>query len=991
MVRWLFAVPLGLWVVSGVGWPQDEPLDIRGMKHPALSSDGKKIAFSWHGDIWIAPAEGGPAVRVTTDPADEQWPTWSPDGLKIAFSSDKNSTRDIFVLDLVSKELSQLTHHSADDDCPAWSPDGRWIAFQSNRNPNVNQPFDEGWADIYKVPAGGGTPTRVTFYGGEHPAWSDDSRHIAFDRYSSGYGDGEHNVFVVSADGGVPRELASGEEDSRWPSWHGDQVYFAHMAHGIHYRGFANIWRAGARGGPIFQVTGFSSGHARWPSVARTADLLVFEHTFDLYAVSLRDKAPRARRLRFTVDGDPYPDRESARVKAVGGARSPAWSPDGRRFACIIEGDVWVMRADGTDARQITATIEEERDPSWTPDGTRVLFVRSSYGGPAHIYAASADGKEVQRLRDEAGHYLWPRLSPDGRLLAYFTDNGSSQDVVVVEVASGKIRFSSGTPAVDEAYPAFSPDGRRIAYLRYDPGTNRTAIVVQALEGKAETVHEEQGPCQYLDWSRDGGTMAYCDTDEEGYHSVCVLNLRTRDVQRLPRGRGMSFGPSSWSPDASKLVCEERKIEQGLEDGRATGLVVRDLRNRDAFESVTIRAERRVTLRSEMLALFLQAWGIYDRNFYDPFFHGVDWNKVREKYAPFAAACRTKAELYDLINDMIGELRASHVRLSPPKTEPKAATACLGADWEVTDEGLRVKNLDRGGPLDWAGVREGDVIVEIDGQKVKDADRQLTVPGRRPVSEVKLRLKGGAEVVVKPLGLDQLRELKYDNLIRWRKELVKERSRGRLVYHHMKFMQSSEVKRLEEAIKSEFGDAEGLILDVRDGYGGLAHWQTLSLLDARVRTEFKNTAILYTRYRSGRSAPDRFGFNPIGGSVDETVSWKRPVVLVQNEVSRSDKEILSYMFRKAGYGYTVGMPTAGGVIGGYNYSLADGSRVVVSVQGWFTAEGANMEGYRVAPDFRVPMTQEDYHAGRDPQLEKAIEVLLAQLAGTLPLPRKEAK
>lgn len=991
MVRSLLAIFLGLWVVLGAAWSQDDPVDIRGMKHPALSADGKQIAFSWHGDIWIAPAEGGKATRITSDAADEQWPTWSPDASKIAFSSDKNGTRDVFIIDLVNKDLRQVTHHSADDDCPAWSPDGKWIAFQSNRNPNVNQPFDEGWSDIYKVPVGAGTPTRVTFYGGEHPAWSDDSLRIAFDRYSSGYGDGEHNVFVVSANGGVPCELASGEEDSRCPAWRGDQVYFAHMAHGIHYRGYANIWRASAKGGPIFQVTGFNSGNARWPTIARSADVMVFEHSFDLYGISLRDKAPRARRLRFTVDGDPYPDRETARKKAVSGARSPAWSPDGKRFVCIIEGDVWVMRSDGTDARQITATIDEERDPTWTADGSRVLFVRSPYGQPAHIYSASADGKEVKRAIEEAGNYMWPRLSPDGKFLAYFTDNGTSQDVILMDVASAQVKFASKTSALDERYPAFSPDGKKFAYLRYDPGSNRTAVVVQTLEGKAETVHEEQGPCQYLDWARDGRTMAYCDTDEEGHHSVCVLNLETKDVDRLPRGRGLSFGPSSWAPDASMLVCEERRIEQGLEDERATGLVVRDMRNRNALTSVTISAERQVTLRDEMLGLFLQAWGIYNKNFYDPFFHGVDWNKAREKYAPFAAACQTKTELHDLINDMIRELRASHVRLAPQRPEAKSATACLGADWDVTDEGLRVKNLDRGGPLEGAGVREGDIIVEIDGQKIADADRQLTVKGRRPSSEVKLKLKTGKEVTVQPLALHQLRDLKYDNLIRWRKELVKEKSKGRIVYHHMKFMQSSEVKRLEEAIQSEFGDAEALILDVRDGYGGLAHWQTLSLLDTRVRTEFKNTGILYTRYRSGRTAPDRFGFNPIGGSVDEAVSWKRPVALVQNEVSRSDKEILSYLFRKAGYGYTVGMPTAGGVIGGYNYSLADGSRVVVSVQGWFTADGANMEGYRVPPDFRVPMTQEDYHARRDPQLEKAIEVLLAQLAGTLPSPKKEAK
>ena len=90
-------------------------------------------------------------------------------------------------------------------------------------------------------------------------------------------------------------------------------------------------------------------------------------------------------------------------------------------------------------------------------------------------------------------------------------------------------------------------------------------------------------------------------------------------------------------------------------------------------------------------------------------------------------------------------------------------------------------------------------------------------------------------------------------------------------------------------------------------------------------------------------------------------------------------------------GYRVGTPTAGGVIGGFPNRLADGSNAIVSVQGWFTRDGMNMEGFRVPPDIYVARTMEDLHAGRDPQLDKAVEVLLTQLEGKLPLPRRETK
>src|SRR5438874_6053042 len=91
---------------------------IRGMHHPALSPDGKQIAFDWHGDVWICPATGGAAERLTDDPADEQKPSWSPDGTQIAYSSDKAGNRDIFVIDVATRQARPLTVHSSDDDAP---------------------------------------------------------------------------------------------------------------------------------------------------------------------------------------------------------------------------------------------------------------------------------------------------------------------------------------------------------------------------------------------------------------------------------------------------------------------------------------------------------------------------------------------------------------------------------------------------------------------------------------------------------------------------------------------------------------------------------------------------------------------------------------------------------------------------------------------------------------------------------------------------------
>jgi len=307
---------------------------------------------------------------------------------------------------------------------------------------------------------------------------------------------------------------------------------------------------------------------------------------------------------------------------------------------------------------------------------------------------------------------------------------------------------------------------------------------------------------------------------------------------------------------------------------------------------------------------------------------------------------------------------------------------------------LKIVRVEPNGPADKAGLVAGDVLVGIGETSLdagRDLDRLLSADHAETPPEVQVRVKsaGGEERTVAIRGLERgaLRALKYENRIAARKKMVKERSGGRLAYHHIKMMVQAEVSRLKTALEKEFPEAEALVLDERDGVGGLAHRPICSLLDSGAADRLNAAPACYTRNRNGTTSPDVYGAGSQGGR-NPGKSWDRPVILVQNEISRSDKEIFPYTFRYLGIGYLVGMPTAGGVIGGNEWSMRDGSKITVSVQGWFSADGRNLEGYGVPPDFRVPETHEDLIAGRDAALEKAIEVLLAQLDGKIASPRK---
>ncbi len=921
-------------------------VELRGLRHPALSPDGRRLAFSWGGDLWVCPAAGGTAERITSDPADERKPCWSPDGRSLAFSSDAAGPRELHVVDLASRVVRRLTWNPADDDAPAWSPDGRWIAFQSNRDPNLDLATNDQVFDIWRVPAGGGTAERVTRFRGENPAWSPDGRWIAYDRYATGYGDGEHNVFLVAADGsGVPRELAAGAEDSRRPVFRGKAVYFSHEANGVHTSGFRNVWRGSTDGGPLFQVTGHRGDQVTWPTIA--GDRLVYEYDFDLYAIDLGTARPEPRKL--AIRGTPPDDGPVTAEPPAPPLRAPAWSPSGRHLAFAASGRIWVAPSDGGEAWAVSRGPEEDREPAWSADGLSIYYVSGPSGLPGEIRSVGIDARNPRRVSRVEGAFRELKASPDGRRLLAIAGG-----VREIDVAGGEVRDrGAGTSA------AWAPDGRSFFVLRDEE--RGTALLRVPRDGGPDEILRPAGiRREAVAVSPDGTRVAW---SQPGDRLVRVFSLG--EGEELTAGRGV--GRPSWSPDGSMLAVET--------SGRGSGgLAILDARGASRL-ALKMEGSFLRSRAEDMRGVFAQVWAAYWQNYYDPFFHGVDMPALRSKYLPFAEACRTKAELYDLINDFLRELRSSHILLKPPSPKGAEAACSLGADVERLEDGaLRLRRVEPGGPAAKAGLRVGDTIVGAAG----DLDRLLA-------AELEVRDVAGERrtVALKPISRTALRELKYANQVEARKRRVKELSDGRLGYFHIRMMAATEVARLKEALEKEFPEAEGLVFDERDGMGGFAHRPVCALLDSGAPERLNRSPACVMRNRDGTSTKDVYG-----DVKPPARSWNRPVIMIQNEISRSDKEILPYTFRHLGIGYLVGMPTAGGVIGGNEWTMRDGSKIVVSTQGWFTIQGRNMEGYGVPPDYRVPLTHEDLYAGRDPQLDKAVEILLAQMEGKIVAPRK---
>ena len=179
---------------------------------PSWSPDGKRIAFGRQGDIYVMDADGGNQQRLTEDRMNDQDPSWSPDSKRIVFMSNRVGNLEIYAIDVDGRNQRNLTNNDRFDEDPSWSPDGKRIAFTSRRN--------GGDREIYVMDADGDNQRNLTKHPDAdwHPVWSPDSKRIAF--VSNRTKDLNRDIFVMDADGSNPQNLTNHPNDDENPAWY---------------------------------------------------------------------------------------------------------------------------------------------------------------------------------------------------------------------------------------------------------------------------------------------------------------------------------------------------------------------------------------------------------------------------------------------------------------------------------------------------------------------------------------------------------------------------------------------------------------------------------------------------------------------------------------------------------------------------------------------------------------------------------------------------
>ena len=373
--------------------------------------------------------------------------------------------------------------------------------------------------------------------------------------------------------------------------------------------------------------------------------------------------------------------------------------------------------------------------------------------------------------------------------------------------------------------------------------------------------------------------------------------------------------------------------------------------------------------------VFDEAWRLVQNKFYDRNLSGLDWEAVGNKYRGAYAEAKTDAERSGAINAMLDELGVSHthhfikeqpsyyqlvdifswpLRHDIPKYFSGGAITYsgIGIFTKTIDGKTFVSGVLAGLPADTAGLRVGDEIISADGGSFEPVGSFHGKEGEAVALAIRRDANGPVTTIaVRPQRIKP--DDAFESAMRDSARIIEANGR-RIGYIHVWSYAGRSYQEILEAALSEgkLKDADALIWDLRDGWGG-ARPSFLRIFDPHGPT-------MILSERNGDT--ELVGFR-----------WRKPVVLLTNNGTRSGKEVLTYGFKKNGYGEVIGEPTAGALLAARAFLLSDGSLLILAVND-VTVDGERLEGKGVVPTIDVPF-ELPYAAGKDPQLNRAISVL----------------
>jgi len=922
------------------GWP--EPMSFVEGSTMSFSPDGKKIAMNrnyrdfrtWkryrggrERNIWIYDFDKDSIVKVINWESEETNPVWHKD--TIYFLSDKTGTFNFYKYDTNSKEIKQITGNK-DWDIQWPGNDDESIVYQSEGK-LFRMSFSDEKISQLDIKIGFDKSNLTAFY-------KDASQNIeTFDLASGGkraafIARGE--LFTVPAEKGDIRNISNtpGARETS-ASWSPDAKWIAYISDKT---GNEELYITDALSKKTVQLTQNSPALIQGP-----------QWSVDSRKIAFRDTAKKLY----------YIDIETKKIILV---------DTSDRF--FVGGYVW------------------------SPDSRWMAYTKNGMNNFQSIYLYNLQTKKISRITDGMTQDFAPQFDPEGKYLYFisrrdfnpvlgnfelgFTYNGMDR-IYLMTLKTGtpnpfKVESDEVDPdKIDEANKDDENDCDKCADDKSKENKKpvRVEIDIEGLNGRIAAMPVAPGVIRGYSAVKNGIVYAIRRTDSNDPSATVLYGYdmkKKKEIEMLP-----GIGRFTLSPDLKKIL-----YSTGPSYAIAKVKIDKIDRSKGVLNTRGMMAN--VDPLAEWKQMFNEAWRLEKNSFYVANMHGVDWEKMLQKYLPLVGSLTHRRDLTYLIGEMIGELCIGHTYTGGgemPEVE-NTGIGLLGAEFEPDQSGyFKISKIFGGenwqdtarSPLTEPGIKAsvGDYILEINGKQAKLPDNPYILLKKTIGTTVSLKLNnkpdpnGAWEIKINPITSET--QLKYLDWVETNRKFVEKATNGKVGYVHIPDMS---LAGLNQFVKTWYPQLtkEGVIIDDRFNGGGFVSQTILERL--------KRLIVGWVYSRTSGVFPD------------PPASFSGKLVMLINSYAASDGDIFPYHFRAYKLGTIIGTRTWGGVVGIAGFTpLMDGGYVTVPISGTYDLEGEwAIENEGVSPDIELDNMPNDVAKGKDAQLEKAIEVILKSIS-----------
>jgi tricorn protease len=478
---------------------------------------GDRVAFTYGGDIWTAPATGGNAIRLTAHPGIEVFAKFSPDGKWIAFTGQYDGDEQVYVIPSSGGVPRQLTSYPAkgpltprwgwDNQVYGWTSDGKRIIFKSLRD-SWSLPL----ARLYTVSVEGGPARPLPMPEAGSGDFSPDGSRMVYSpqsrdfRPEKRYGGGQANrLYIFDLKSYDVKPITDGPRATRDPIWLGDTIYFNSDRDG-HF----NLYSYNVSSGKTTQITHSKTWDVRWPSSDHDSRI-VYEMDGELQILDA--KSGKATAISINVPDDGLARRPS-RISAANNIESYDLSPKGERALLSARGDIFTAPIEKGPTRNLThSSGAHDKWPTWSPDGSQIAFI-SDRSGEEELYLVPQDGSKPAEQITNGGSAMryQPQWSADGKHIAFSDKDGK---VWVVTLADRKMTEIVHSPRGAIRDYAWSPRGNYLAFSMVVNGNGLASVYIwSATDNKVHRVTDEMFNSAEPAWDPQGNYLYFISNRE---------------------------------------------------------------------------------------------------------------------------------------------------------------------------------------------------------------------------------------------------------------------------------------------------------------------------------------------------------------------------------------------------------------------------------------------------------------------------------------------